>query len=219
MIKKYSLIIVFILLFLIGCINAHNYSYKIDDYDEDKLGYISALPIIFDGVTPSSECISKLEKNIDEELRGMWKEQYIPMSVGRQEYQPLIDALATHLAANSPKKINVNLESILKTQNEFCTNLTDTSRCRYVILPRAIIKNATSQMILGFIYAIPLGPVIIYGTIPVPLDPEDEDIPVYTLTLLDLEKKSIVAEEVIALKKDIADTCSKYPYDYLSSFH
>jgi hypothetical protein len=200
-----------------GCSTSNYYqygTYSISDYSSSILG----LPVVFDGITSSNECIARTEKKIDEKMIGLWKSKYIPISQGKKEYKSLIDELTTHLSSPSEAALKLNPELILENKKELCEKIIETTGCRYVIFPRCTISDMTSQLTLASLCIIPIPPVtILPGIIPIPLETKKEKALVYTLTLIDLKKNLILAREVLASKEDVKSECLEYPADIIEN--
>lgn len=213
--KNYSFIFFMtICLCCVGCSSVNHYSYHSDQYHNfNSSEQVLGLPVLYCGVTPTGDCITENERIIDEALSDIWKSQYIPISQSnKKEYKILINELISNLTENP----DIKSDLILKSREELFGNIIKTSGCRYATLPRIIKHDMTSQMTLNMGYAIPLGVTIIFGNFPLPLDIKKENLPVYTLSLIDMQEKRIIAEEVLGEKIDIDENSIEYPESLLT---
>lgn len=219
--KKNSLIkiivCVIIVIFLYGCSNSCRNSFRSSDFTgQKKTDKIIGLPLIAMGIHHDASCLIESENDIDKKLKSIWEDQYIPISKSKTAYSDCVGRIQKALSSYT-NHYYVHSDVLSMTINEdLCRRLMENSGARYAVVPKIAPQNFTLKSTIHMIYFVPAGPIVIYGALPIPIATGQDEMPVFTLSLLDLETKTIVAEEIFASKKKINEECMRYPVRFIS---
>ncbi len=195
-----------------ACSSKYMYVSKSDDaVSPSPSEKILGLPIMFHPMQQSDECITKSENDIDKKLTGVWKGDYVPISASKTLYREQIEILLSIFTPNQDTSMRINSETLLKKGRQVCALLKEKTGCRYAVLPHCIKREFLSQTVIDVGYFIPAGPIIIYGSLPLPLSDKKDELPLYMLSLIDLEMNKVVTEVVYAKKIDIDADCLEFP--------
>lgn len=211
--KKFVMVVWIITLFVCGgCSSKHYYSFKPEQpvsimASEKIVGF----PLLHTGIENQGECVLESEKEIDEELMDIWEDQYIPISISREKYSDVLEPVLFSLSNDPEYHFNVIPSLTFKIHDDVCKQLMEETGCRYAVVPQIISKDSTTQTIINVGWFVPAGPIVVYGSFPLTVGLNADALPVFTLTLIDLTTREIIAQEVLASKTNLNKDSIEYP--------
>ncbi|HBA84795.1 MAG TPA: hypothetical protein DCZ95_11935 [Verrucomicrobia bacterium] len=206
-----GLVAILLLVAMTGCQSTY-YTHYISPNREayDASAGIAGLPLLENGAPLSAETQHRHEACIDQALSGVWTSRYVAIGQLRNDHATLMEECHTSLTGNC------NLESRLKIYSGLCKKLQQASGCRYAVVPTYGAASWSDVHVLSIAYIIPAVPIIIFGTAPIQISERPGTrVPAFTMALVDLEKTSVLAEEVLAIGNDFDPETSEYPLQLL----
>jgi hypothetical protein len=194
------------LLLLTGCSTTHH-SFTMAPGTKDFSAPIKivGLPLVPKGVILSPAKIRELEDQVDFLLQTDDNSRYFPIELLHRQHGDLAEAVSRHLSHHcSPG---------LKTEEtrRLCRELVKATGCRYAVVPKCTRYQMSTLTSVRTLYMIPLGYYFVYGNLPFSGSVQFKDIPVYSLTLVDLQEVRILSHEIVAKAKEVEPDGYDFP--------
>lgn len=169
-------------------------------------GKILGLPLMGGGRQLDASARRQREQEIDESLGRRWESRFVPISEARASHKDLLIPWVRGMIGD------YDLAARLRINARLSEALGKASGCRYAVLPTIGRCASDEANILTIGYVIPAGMVIIYGDMPVFLGKyEIEDMPICTMTLIDLKESKVISEAMLITRDKKLDPFSIYP--------